>query len=176
MSNALKLIAAFTFGVLAWSAAPAAAQQAQGPAPQVVSQFDDLTIRYLLADMQVEWTVERGETGDLVYRAIGSGNMNFMLMPAACRPGEGCVGLVLMAVFTGLQPNNVGQLDAYLHQFNDTYPSAKLIRTASGPIILQGFINATGGVSYRNVQAVVGDFLENIGTAGRALASFEQSQ
>lgn len=176
MSYALKLIAGLAIVCATFGAAPAMAQQQQTGAPQVISQFDDLTLRVLLNDMQANWTVERGPDGNLIYRAVSDGDLNFTLAPTACRAGEGCTALILIAVFSDLEVANAAQLDAFLHSFNDRNPSAKVVRSENGLIVLQSYVNAIGGISYRNLQAQMLIFGENIIATSRALLFFDQSQ
>lgn len=164
---------------LAATAAPAAAQQApqQSQArPDWVTQFDDQTLRYLLADLQATWTVEQGQDGSLTYRASTAGGINFVLAPRSCDAQSGCVGLLLVALFDEVNVSNAAQLDAFVNRFNDTQPTAKVMRNAQGMVALQAYVNVAYGVTYRNVQAQILVFGQNITNLSRALVQFEQTQ
>ena len=152
--------------------APASAQQ-QPQRPQVVSQFDDLTIRYLLADIQATYTVEQDAEGQATYRASAEGGFNFVLAPRACTPEQGCVGLVLIALFTDVRTPSGPALDSFINQYNDRYPTAKIMRNGQGMIALQSYINVAYGSSYRNVQAQLLVFGENISNLSRTLVAME---
>lgn len=155
----------------------AAQQQAQQPQrPQVVAQFDDTMVRYLLADISATYQVEQLTDGSYVYRATAEGEINFTLAPRACTPEAGCRGLMLIAIFTDLRSPNLTQLDAFVNSFNDRNPTAKLIRGPDGTVALQAYINASFGISYLNAQAQFLVFGENIVATSRALAAFEQQQ
>lgn len=154
--------------------APASAQQASPPRPQAVTQFDDQTIRYLLEDVQATWQVERAADGGLNYRASAEGGINFVAAPRACDEQGQCLGLVLVAVYTGIQVNDPARLDAFVNQYNDQYPTAKVMRNAQGVVALQAYVNAAFGTSYRNVQAQLLVFGQDISNLARALTAFEQ--
>ncbi len=152
--------------------APASAQQ-QPQRPQAVSQFDELTIRYLLADIQATYTVEQDAEGQATYRASAEGGFNFVLAPRACTPEQGCVGLVLIALFTDVRTPSGPALDSFINQYNDRYPTAKIMRNGQGMIALQSYINVAYGSSYRNVQAQLLVFGENISNLSRTLVAME---
>lgn len=157
-------------------AAPLAAQQQapqQPQRPQAITQFDDLTIRYLLADVQATYTVEQDNEGQRTYRASAEGGFNFVLAPRACTPETGCVGLVLIALFNDVNVPSTVSLDDFLNRYNDRYPTAKVLRNDQGMIALQGYINAAYGTSYRNVQAQFLVFGEDISNLSRALVALE---
>ena len=159
---------------LALAAPVAAQQQQQQPQrPQVVTQFDDLTIRYLLADIQATYTVENDSQGQPTYRASAEGGFNFVLAPRACTPEQGCVGLVLIALFTDINAPSPAALDAFINRFNDQFPTAKVIRNGQGMVALQSYINTAYGSNYRNVQAQFLVFGENISSLSRALVALE---
>lgn len=161
--------------MLAAVGVPASAQQAQQPQrPQFVTQFDDTTIRYLLADIQATYQVEQASDGSNVYRATAEGQINFTLAQRACATETGCPGLMLIALFTNLQVSDATRLDAFIHQFNDQNPTAKLIRGPRNVVALQAYINASYGITYRNAQSQLLVFGENIVTTSRALANFER--
>lgn len=149
-------------------------QQAQQQRPQVVSQFDDQTVRYLLTDVQATWRVEQGADGLPVYRASAEGGLNFTLAPRACTAEGTCFGLMMIAIFNGVNVTNPAQLDPFLNRFNDANPTVKVLRSPNGTVALQGYINATYGISYRNAQAQFLQFGENIVATSRALAALEQ--
>lgn len=151
------------------------AQQAQQQRPQVVTQFDDTTVRYLLADVQANWRVEQGADGAPVYRANAGEGLNFTLAPRACSPEGTCVGLMMIAVFENVDLSDPAGLDALLNSFNDSNPTAKVLRSPQGVVALQGYVNAAYGISYRNAQAQFLQFGENIVAVSRALAAFEQA-
>lgn len=153
--------------------APASAQQQQPQRPQAVSQFDELTIRYLLADIQATYTVEQDAEGQATYRASAEGGFNFVLAPRACTPEQGCVGLVLIALFTDVRTPSGPALDSFINQYNDRYPTAKIMRNGQGMIALQSYINVAYGSSYRNVQAQLLVFGENISNLSRTLVAME---
>lgn len=154
--------------------APASAQQQQQPQrPQAISQFDELTIRYLLADIQATYTVEQDSEGQATYRASAEGGFNFVLAPRACTQEQGCVGLVLIALFTDVRTPSGPALDSFINQYNDRYPTAKIMRNGQGMIALQSYINVAYGSSYRNVQAQLLVFGENISNLSRTLVAME---
>lgn len=158
---------------LTFATAPAIAQQQQPQRPQVVTQFDDLTVRYLLADVQATYTVEQDNAGQLTYRASTEGGINFVLAPRSCTAEQGCLGLVLIAVFTDVNAPSTAALDTFINQFNDRFPTAKVMRGGQGMVALQGYINAAYGTSYRNVQAQLLVFGEDISNLSRALLELE---
>lgn len=172
------LLTAFAGFALAVGSIPVhAQQQAQQPQrPQVVNQFDDTMVRYLLADIQANYQVEQASDGSYVYRASAEGDMNFTLAPRACTPEAGCLGLMMIAIFTGLQVSNSAQFETMLHNFNDRNPTAKLIRGPNGIVALQAYMNSAYGISYRNAQSQLLVFGQNIVKTSQALAAFEQQQ
>lgn len=170
------LSSVFASLALAIALSPVAGQQPtqQPQRPGVVSQFDDTMIRYLLADIRATHRVERASDGSTVYRASAEGQINFTLAPQACSQETGCRGLMLIAIFNDLRAPDPTRLDAFVNSFNDRNPTAKLIRGPNGIVALQAYINASFGISYRNAQAQMLVFGENIVQTSRALAAFEQ--
>ncbi|MHA7818572.1 MAG: hypothetical protein ACX930_02870 [Erythrobacter sp.] len=170
LSTVLATLALATMG-----APTLAQQQVQQPQrPQVVAQFNDTMVRYLLADIQATHRVEPGNDGFSIYRATTGEGINFTLAPRACSADVGCQGLMLLAVFSDLRSPDSPRLDTFIHIFNDRNPTAKLIRGPNGIILLQGYINAAFGISYRNAQAQLLVFGQNIVKTSQALAAFEQ--
>ena len=156
---------------------PLAAQQQtpqQPQAPQVVTRFDDQTLRFLLQDIQATWRYEQVSDGSTVYRASAEGDINFTLAPRACSPEGGCTGLMVIALFQGVNAPSAAQLDAFINQFNDLHPTAKVLRSPEGTVALQTYVNAAYGVSYRNVQEQFLVFGQNISILSQALTRFEQ--
>ena len=169
---ATALLAAAT----AITATPALAQQTQ-PAPQrpdFVTQFDNTMVTNLLRDVQATWQVEQAADGSVNYRAQAEGGLNFTLAPRACSQQNGCLGLMMLAVYTGVNTQDLARLDAFLNQLNDSSATVKVFRNPQGVVILQGYINAAGGITYRNTQAQLLLFGEDIVNVSRALAQFEQ--
>jgi len=177
MNILTKISAALLAGVIAITANPAIAQQAQQtqppPRPEFVTQFDNTMVTYLLQDVQATWQVEQLEDGNVNYRAQAAGGLNFTLAPRACSEQTGCVGLLMLAIYTGVNASNGAQFDAFLHRLNDSSATIKVFRNPNGVVILQGYINAAGGITYRNTQAQLLLFGEDIVTVSRALAQFE---
>ncbi len=172
---ALSIVASlFAAPVVAQQTSPA--NQAAPERPQVVSRFDEQTVRYLLEDVQANWQVERSPDGGLTYRASAPGGLNFVAAPRSCGTEVGCVGLVLVALFDDVQVDDAARLDAFINGHNDKFPTAKVMRDAQGMIALQAYINAAYGISYRNAQAQLLVFGQDISALARALAEFEQSQ
>lgn len=161
---------------LAITGMPAVAQQQQPQRPQVVSQFDDTMVRYLLADVQATYRTEQASDGSSVYRASAEGGINFTLAQRSCAPETGCLGLMLIAIFTDVPIRDPARFDAFVHAFNDQNPTAKMIRSPDGVVAIQSYINAAYGISYRNAQVQFVVFGQNIVQASRALAAFEQQQ
>lgn len=174
--NKIKLIsrgiAAFALGLTAM-AAPVAAQQQQQQTPQVVTQFNDATITSLLRDVQATWRVEQDQSGNVNYRASAEGEINFTLAPRACSQETGCLGLMMLAVYTGLNAPSTAQLDAYLAELNDRSATVKVYRNGN-IVILQGYMNSAYGISYRNAQTQLLIFGQDIVGISQALASFER--
>ena len=137
------------FAAAILSATPAQAQAQQ----QVVTQFNDSTISRLLLDVQAGFNIEGGANGEKVYRAQADGGLAFTLSPRACSPENGCVGLLMVTVFTRSDSRNLGELDALINRYNDLNPNAKVYRMDDGTVVLQGYINAAYGISYTNAQA-----------------------
>lgn len=158
------------------AAVPLSAQQQPPQRPEAVNRFDEQTIRFLLTDVQATWTVEQNADGTVNYRASAEGGINFVMAPRACDAEAGCVGLVLIAVFTGINARDPAQLDTFVHRFNDTYPTAKVIRNPDGVLALQAYINAARGISYGNAQAQLLVFGQDISNLSRALTQFESEQ
>ena len=163
---------------LAMAAAPVAAQQSTGQgnraaAPQVVIAFDDPTITRLLTDIQATWRVEANEQGGINYRASADGGLNFTLAPRACSPENGCLGLMILAVFTAVDTSDQTQIDAFLNDLNDQSATAKVYRSGNGVVILQAYINSSYGISYGNAQAQLLIFGQNIVSVRQALSAFE---
>ncbi|MEL7218358.1 MAG: hypothetical protein AAGK01_08005, partial [Pseudomonadota bacterium] len=119
------------------AATPAQAQSQQ----QVVTQFNDSTISRLLLDVGASWNIEGGPNGEKVYRASADGGVNFTLSPRACAAETGCVGLLLITVFTRNDQRSVSELDELLHRYNDLNPNGKAYRVEGGAVVLQGYIN-----------------------------------
>ena len=174
------ITAALAAGVLAFSSTAALAQQqAQQQAPQrpqFVTQFDNTIVTMLLQDVQATWQVEAAPDGNLNYRAQADGGLNFTLAPRSCTPEAGCLGLMMLAVFTGVNAQNPAQLDALLARLNDSSATIKVFRDPQGIVILQSYANAAGGITYRNAQAQLLLFGDDIVTVSRALAQFEQGR
>lgn len=156
-------------------AAPALAQEQQPPRPQVVGQFDSATVTALLQDVQSTWAVDQDADGNTNYRANAEGGINFTLAPRACSEETGCLGMMMIAIFTGLNPPSTAQLDAFLNDFNDSSATAKVFRNEQGIVVLQGYVNASYGISYRNAQTQLLIFGQDIVALSRALAAFEQA-
>ncbi|MEM6857284.1 MAG: hypothetical protein AAF559_05385 [Pseudomonadota bacterium] len=159
----------------------AGAAQAQTPAqPQapssgrnaVVSQFNSSTIARLLLSVQADFEVEAGANGQTVYRASAEGGLAFTLAPQACAPEAGCVGLLMIAVFTRNDSRSEAELDTLIHTYNDLNPTGKAYRTANGSVVLQGYINAAYGISYGNAQAQLLVFGQEIVKLRQALEDF----
>ena len=127
--------------------------RAQAPQQQAVTQFNDATISRLLLDVQTNFNIEAGPSGQKVFRASADGGLAFTVSPRACSEEQGCTGLMLIAVFTRNDSRNLGELDALLHRYNDLNPSAKVYRMENGTVVLQSYINAAFGISYANARA-----------------------
>jgi len=179
MRNFTKIPAALSaFAALAMFAVPVSAQQQQpaGQAPQVVSQFDEATITRLLRDVQATWRTETNAQGEINYRASAEGEINFTLAPRACSPQTGCLGLMMIAVYTGIDTSNPAQLAAFLHDLNDRSATAKVYRSNGGVVILQAYINSSYGISYANAQAQLLVFGQNIVAVSQELAGLERGR
>ena len=165
-------LAAITLGA---APHPVAAQQ-QIQRPQVVTQFDDQTVRFLLADIAATWRVEQGVGGATVYRVNAEGELNFTLAPRACSPEGVCTGLMMVAIFSGVDASDPARLDGFINRFNDTNPTAKLIRDQRGVVAIQAYINTAYGISFSNAQAQFLEFGQNIVLASRALGEFQNGR
>jgi hypothetical protein len=152
--------------------APAAAQNQ----PQVVARFNDATISRLLLDVQANFNIEAGPEGSKVYRAQAEGGIAFTLSPRACSAENGCVGLLLIAVFSGADTSRLGELDRVLNRYNDLNPSGKVYRTDEGIVVLQGYINAVYGISYPNAQTQLLLFGEEIVKVRDTLNAFSEGR
>lgn len=164
---------------LAVTSAPAAAQQApaqtqaQSARPDWVGRFDDQLMRMLMQDLRASWTVEQSAEGLTTYRASAEGGINFVAVPRSCEDQNGCVGLVVIALFNDVNVNNAARLDAFINAFNDRQPTAKVMRDPQGMVALQAYINAANGITYRNLLAQMVVFGQNITTLSRALIELE---
>lgn len=189
MSIAKKLAQGLLVALFAANAVPSAAQS-QGPAqsgpqdqqqtqpqrPQFVTEFDHRIVTYLLDDVRASWQAEPSNDGHTVYRASAEGAINFTLSPRACSPEGECSSLLMLAVFTGVNAPSMAQLDTFLNRLNDTSPSIKAFRNEQGVVVLQAYANAAGGITYRNAQAQLLVFGQDIVTVSQALAQFEQGR
>lgn len=145
--------------LVAGAAPPAFAQDQRA----VIARFDDSTISRLLLDVEAQFQIEPGAEGVNVYRARAGEGIAFTVSPRACSEQNGCAGLLLIAVFT-LDPGSVPEdLDQQLHRYNDVNPNAKVYRAESNVLVLQGYINSAFGISYRNAQAQLLVFGQEIG-------------
>jgi len=175
-----SIIAAAFTSILALGAAPLAAQnegsQRQAAAPQMVTQFDAATVSRLLLDVSATWQTEPSVDGHTNYRASAAGGLNFTVSPRACSEQYGCLGLMMLAVYTDVSAPNMAALDTFLNQLNDTSTSVKVFRNAGGIIVLQAYINAAGGITYRNAQSELLIFGQDIVAVSQAIAQFEQQQ
>ena len=166
---------------LAATALAAGTAQAQtqapssGPSP-VVSQFNSSTIARLLLNVQADFDVEAGANGQTVYRASADGGLAFTLAPRACAPETGCVGLLMIAVFTRSDSRSQAELDTLLNTYNDLNPSGKAYRVADGTVVLQGYINAAYGISYGTAQAQLLVFGQEIVKLRKALEDFGEGR
>ncbi len=168
LSGAALLAASLGF------AAPVSAQQAAPRSdPQVVTEFNAPTITRLLTDVQADWRIEASAQGEINYRASAEGGLNFTLAPRACSPETGCLGLMVLAVFTGVDTTDPARIDAFLNDLNDQSATAKVYRSGDGIIILQAYINSSYGISYANAQAQLLVFGQNIVAVSGALSAFE---
>ena len=159
-------------GLASLLAAPAQAQSQQ----QVVTQFNDSTISRLLLDVGTSWNIEGGPEGQKVYRVSAEGGVNFTLSPRACAAETGCVGLLLVAVFTRNDQRSLGELDQLLNRYNDVNPNGKAYRIEDGTVVLQGYINAVYGVSYANAQAQILVFGQELGKLRNELTVFSEGE
>lgn len=162
-----------TYAMLAAFLCAAAPAAAQNP-PGVVTQFNDSTISRLLLDVQANFDIETSPDGGKVFRASADGGLAFTLSPRACGPETGCVGLLMIAVFTRNDGRSLSDLDTLLNRYNDLNPNGKAYRVADGTVVLQGFINAAYGVSYPNAQAQLLVFGQEMGKLREELSAFSQ--
>ena len=180
MAHRKSLIAAAFAPILALSAAPLAAQnegfQSEAASPQLVTQFDAATVSRLLLDVRATWETEPSIDGHTNYRASAEGGLNFTLSPRACSERIGCLGLMMLAVYTDVRAPNMAALDGFLNQLNDTSPSVKVFRNTQGTVVLQSYINSAGGITYRNAQSELLVFGQDIVSVSQAIARFEQQQ
>jgi hypothetical protein len=130
----------------------------------------------LLLDVQATWQVEQPQGGLPNYRASAEGGISFTVSPRACSPEQGCLGLLLIAVFTGVDASNLLALDGYINTINDRSPTAKVFRTDEGVVLLQAYINSAYGISYANAQAQILVFGQDINMMREALAAFQESR
>jgi len=159
---------------------PAAQQPAQQPAaqqperPQAINRFDDGIVRMLLTDVGTSVEVLPGAENTVTrYRASTNDGVNFVVFPAACAQETGCVGLITVAIFDGLEVSDAASLDAFLHRFNDANPTAKVFRSPQGSVVLQSYINAANIITYRNAQSQLLVFGRDIVRTSRALLAFQ---
>lgn len=162
------------------AASPAAAQQQrQAPAQGqtvLINQFNDAVITQLLRDVQATWQVENGPQGVVNYTANAEGGLNFVLSPRSCSPDGGCRGLVMLALFDGLNVTNSAELDTVIHRFNDLDATAKVYRAGNDTVLLQGYMNAAYGITYDNARAQLLVFGQDIVSVSRTLTAFEETQ
>jgi hypothetical protein len=158
---------------IALGAVPALAQQ-QPQRPQVVTQFDDATVSNLLQDVRATWQIDYNDQGEANYRASAEGDINFTLSPRACSPETGCLGLMMIAIYTGVSAPSAVELDAFINRVNDRDATAKIYRMPDGTVVLQEYVNAAYGISYLNAQAQLLVFGEDLVAVSRALATFER--
>lgn len=163
-----KNILAGALGALMLMASPASSQNQQ----QVVAQFSDSTISRLLLDVQADFTIEAGADGQKVFRAQAEGGIAFTLSPRACSAENGCVGLLMIAVFTRSDGRSLSELDALLNRYNDLNPNGKVYRMEDGTVVLQGYVNSAFGISYANAQAQILVFGREITQVREALTVF----
>jgi len=168
-------LAATALAAGAAQAQPQAQQQApsSGPSP-VVSQFNSSTIARLLLELNADFEVEAGANGQTVYRVSAQGGLAFTVAPRACATETGCVGLVMIAVFTRNDSRSLVELDTLLNTYNDLNPNGKAYRTPDGTVVLQGYVNAAYGISYGNAQAQLLVFGQEIVKLRSALEDFAQ--
>jgi hypothetical protein len=184
----LSFLAAFcALGGMMSLAAPAAGQQPsqtqqtlqteQAPLnpqrPQVVTQFTDPIVQRLLLDLQSTWQVEPNPEAEPNYRAVSSTGISYTVSPRSCSEERGCSALLVLSVFTGVDTSDLLALDGFLHRINDRLPTAKVYRADGSIIILQTWINAAGGITYRNAQAQMLIFGRDVDEVRRALAAFQ---
>jgi len=160
-------------GLLCAAALTATSAQAQSQ-QQVVTQFNDSTISRLLLDVGTNWNIEAGPEGQKVYRVSAEGGVNFTLSPRGCSAETGCVGLLLIAVFTRNDQRSPGELDQLLNRYNDLNPNGKAYRVEDGTVVLQGYVNAVYGVSYANAQAQILVFGQELGKLRNELTVFSE--
>lgn len=166
-----------TFGVAAIAQPQQAAPQAQQPQQvRLISRFDDSTIARLLLDVQATWRTEPSPEGLTNYRASAEGGLSFTLAPRACSAEQGCTGLMMLAIFTGVETQSAAQLDAILNELNDQIPTAKLLRGGDGIVIIQAYINASFGITYTNARAQLLVFGQDIVAVRQALATLQSAQ
>ena len=150
------------------------AQQAPSqPRPQMVQRFDHQTVRSLLDAVEVEWKIDQDASGNLTYRASAESGATFVAIPQSCETDAGCLGLVLVAAFEGIKVANPGRLDAFVHRFNDSFPTAKVVRSGPGTVTLHAYINAAYGTTFQNAQAQMLVFGQDIANLSRALVALE---
>ena len=180
MAHRKSLIAAAFAPILTLSAAPLAAQnegfQSEAASPQLVTQFDAATVSRLLLDVRATWDTEPSIDGHTNYRASAEGGLNFTLSPRACSEQNGCLGLMMLAVYTDVRAPNMAALDGFLNQLNDTSPSVKVFRNTQGTVVLQSYINSTNNITYHNTQSKLLIFNQNIISINQTITQFKQQQ
>lgn len=172
----MRIYSLISIGIAALAAMASPVSAQQSAAPQVVTQFDNATITRLLTDIQATSRIELNDQGEANYRASAEGGLNFTLAPRACSAETGCMGLMLLGVFTGVDTSNQAAIDAFLNDLNDQSATAKVYRSGDGVVILQGYINAAYGISYANAQAQLLIFGQNIVSVSQALSAFESAR
>lgn len=189
MMNHSKIKAGFTALALATATAvatataPLAAQEQAGEAaapasqqperPQAINRFDPAIIQMLLQDLGTRVQLDQGQDGVTRYRASADGGINFTAFPAACSDETGCVGLITVAIYSGLEIPADASLDDFLNRFNDANPSAKVFRTPANEVVIQSYINAANVITYRNALSQLLVFGRDVLRARQSLAEFQ---
>lgn len=176
MQIRIILSALVAFVVASLPVAATAQQQPVQQRPQMVQRFDHQTVRSLLDGVEVAWRIDQDANGDLTYRATAQSGVSFVAAPRSCTTEQGCIGLVLVSVFDGVNVTDLARFDAFVHQFNDRFPTAKVVRNGPQTVTLQAYINAAYGISYQNAQAQMLTFGQDITNLSRALTAFENAQ
>ena len=169
--NLMKILAV-TIAIALIAVSPSHAQNSD----KIVSEFEDSTVSRLLRDVGADFSVEAGIEGQKIYRARAPDGMVFSLAPRACSSQDGCVGLLLIAVFTRSDRRSIVELDDVLNRYNDLNPNGKVYRMKDGTVVLQGYINAVHGISHANAQAQLLVFGQEVAKVREALRAFSMNQ
>lgn len=164
-----KLLAAAALAAAGLAAAPASAQTTikTFTAANVTSALQQLGIQDATSKQA---TLADGSVTQFIY--FSNGGIKHLATLEVCKPG--CLGLLLMTVFTGagsvVDPRKI-------NEFNRSSLFGKAVTTDSA-LVLQRYVISDGGISMENVEsnianfvAMTGPFMQFVGGASTSTVS-----